>query len=191
MFRTLFVALLAGLVLVFGNNAMADGKDCNKVSVVNQSDCELVLKGVDRKIMPVKDLVCIYFTQPRPGNVLLWVILPGQKEPRPYVKKAAKADDKFCIWRGWVQQAEALCMCNVIDGHAVYPTADVVAIALKEKMARVPGEACLYGEAECAKRGYKAKSALSADTRRKVEALCDRAQMRSRIQAPGPWRKAS
>ena len=148
--------------------AVANGdKDCDAKSI----ECDLVKKGVARKVIPNPDLVCIYFVQPKPSNVLLWVFLPGQRDPRPYVKRNAGTSGSFCIGRHYVRDAEALYMCNVFDGHAVYPRADAVAVALKEKLARMPGEACLYGEGECERKGYKPVRALSDDEKKRMEEL--------------------
>ena len=123
---------LLGAMLLPQFTAAHDGKDCSGAKSV---ECDLVQKGIARKVIPNPDLVCVYFVQPKISNVLLWVFPQGGGEPRPYVKRNAGKTGQFCIGRHFVRDAEALFMCNVLDGQAIYPRADAVAIALKDKLA--------------------------------------------------------
>ena len=152
--------------------ARESNKDCNRVWTI---ECELVLHGVSRKVIPVNDLVCIDVIQPRRSNVLLLVLFPGEREPRPYVKSIGEKGS-FCIWRGWAKQAEAMYLCNERDGSEYFSRADTAQIAVKAKNIAKPG-ACLYGEKKCEAKGYQPLRDLAPEERFRIDLLRSRAQL--------------
>ena len=138
------LALFGATIPVF---AVADsGKEC--------TDCDTFRKGVNRKVVPVDDLVCIYFVQPAVDDVLLRIDLKNG-QTRKYTKKAAGVSGKFCVWRGWVKQASTMYVCDT-DNHADYLPQHVAVVAEKSKDSR-EAEACLFGKDTCAKMGYKTR----------------------------------
>jgi hypothetical protein len=117
-------------------------------------DCETFKAGVHRKVIPVNDLVCIYFVQPTIDDVLLRIDLQNGKS-RKYTKKAVGKSGKICVWRGWVSQATTMYVCNS-SNHADYSVEDTAFVAQKQKESR-DNEACLYGIKKCAEMGYKTR----------------------------------
>src|SRR3989338_2441954 len=164
------IALLLAMLAPFGAFADGEKKDCN---VIKNTDCDLVLHGVKRKIIPVDDLVCIYFVQPRQSNVLLTIIPTDKRRPPRQYTKNAGTHGQFCVGSSWVKQAQAMCMCNVKDGNAVFTSTDTAAVAGKPKNARMPGEACLYGDKECRAKSYKTQNSLPADVQARLRTQCE------------------
>ena len=164
------IALL--LAMLVPTVVVASGKD--DCDTVKETDCDLVRHGVKRQLIPTDDLDCIYFVQRAPSDVLLTIIpKDAKRSPRPYTKKNAARSARFCVGRSFVKNAQAMCMCNESDGSAIFTASDVAKIAEKPKDARMPGEACLYGEKECAAMGYKPQGSLPSDVLQRLKSQCE------------------
>lgn len=142
----MFAKMLLAAILAVASSVVASAQKCD--------DCETFKQGVHRKVIPVNDLVCIYFVQPTVDDVLLRIDLKNGKS-RKYTKKAVGKSGKICVWRGWVTQATTMYICNS-SNNADYPAVDTAFVAQKQKEVR-EGEACLYGSKKCAEMGYKTR----------------------------------
>lgn len=144
--RMLSVTLLSLGLLVSGAASAAPIEKCD--------NCETFRKGISRQVVPAKDVVCIYLTQPSVDDVLLRIDLKDGTA-RPYTKKRAGKTDRICVGRHWVQQAAKMMVCNS-SNHADYEQQHVDIVAGKATHSRV-GEACLYGKTKCREMGYQTR----------------------------------
>lgn len=145
--RFLYVALISlGLLAPAASHAASAKEQCD--------NCETFRKGVSRKIIPTDNIVCIYFTQPSEGDVLLRIDLKDGSV-RPYTKKRAGKTDRICVGRHWVQNASSMLICNS-ENHALYAAEHIEQVAKKAATSK-EGEACLHGKARCKTMGYKSR----------------------------------
>lgn len=149
MVRKIFYFLFA--LVVLGSPAFAGEQKCDK--------CELLKHGVHRQVIPAKKLVCFWWVQPEPRNVLLQLSLKDGT-----VRKYTKAADAphggthgyICVGRHWVEQMTTTSfICNDVKRFDYGEPVFIGALLLKAPLSRSV-EACLYGRDQCAKMGYPA-----------------------------------
>ncbi len=114
-------------------------------------DCDDFKHGVHRQVIPTNDVVCVWYTQPHTGNVLMRIDFPNGTS-RSYTKQHAATSGRFCVGRTWMQKASSMIICND-ENHADYIREHVEMIAVKPKLSK-EGEACLFGVALCKEKGF-------------------------------------
>lgn len=147
MVRKLFYVMAASIALI--SPAFAGNIECE--------DCNLYEHGVHRHIIPTNDLVCFWFVQPKPENVLLKLYL-RDGSVRPYTKDARHAGTHghICVGRSWVRQMTTQSfICNDVNHFDYGIPLMVTALAQKQRDSR-DVEACLFGKDRCRKMGYPA-----------------------------------
>lgn len=143
----LFFTLLTAFLILSPLSANAGGKgDCAG------AECRAYRHGVHRKIIPAKDVVCVYFIQSNAaGRVVMTIYFDDGRPPRRYDNK--KHRDHICVGRDWVRDAVAITLCSD-SGRAIFLDDDLKGLSLKPK--RSPEfTACLKGEDACIVGGFK------------------------------------
>jgi len=143
--RKLFYVVAAVIALL--SPAFAGERNCE--------DCDLYRHGVHRQVIPTPDTVCVYFVQPKAGNILLRLALKNGTT-RPYTKKNAGTTGCIPVGRDWLRQATAASyLCNDVNHFDYAQEGMIEALAKKPKYSR-DVEACLFGKTKCREMGYPA-----------------------------------
>jgi hypothetical protein len=137
-------ALLAAFALM-ATPATAGSNKCQSY------ECSVHKHGVHRTIVPTDDYVCLYYIQPTPQKVTLYVYLRDGRV-LPYESKKLATKWRICIGRTWLDQTDRMRMCDD-DNHATYRPEHIDALKTKPKYSEA-NTACLFGSVKCKEMGF-------------------------------------
>lgn len=148
MVRKLFLNCLLAICFAAPlSSAFAGNVDCE--------DCQLFKHGVHRQVIQTPDVVCFWFVQSQPSNVLLKLYLKNGTV-RPYTRKNAGTHDRICVGRSWVRQMTTQSFICNDNNHFDYGRAEWLEVLATKPRLSEQIQACLEGRKNCAAMGYPA-----------------------------------
>lgn len=149
----IFVLLCALCTLFVSATARAGSVRCTP-SYPGDERCDWYHRTPGAK-PAISDMVCIFYIQPYPDNVVLTIFLKSGSTRR-YAPKFSQMKDWQCIGRHWIAKAVRINLCNGFEGDADFVGADLHFLTTKPQYSE-DETACLYGSDRCGQMGFKVK----------------------------------
>ncbi len=152
----IFVTAFLFALLAVSATTRAGGIDCSHGSI-DDVRCQWYHR-YPGMLPAIWDMVCLYYIQPYPDNVIVTIYLKNGGTHR-YPPKWSQVKDHQCIGRHWTFEAARINICNGLEGDADYVGTDLKFLGTKPEYSQ-DETACLHGRDMCGEMGFKTKPPL-------------------------------